>query len=95
MRGGFQIELTARFRRDYESLSVDIKRHVDLCIIELGQDPLPNTRRAHAVTPRGHRPTIYTVDVTANKAYKLSFHVADRTAVLRRVGTHRQIDRSP
>ena len=63
--------------------------------MDFERDPLPSSRRPHSVTPRGQKPTVFTMDVTSNKAYKLSFHLEDGGAVLRRVGTHGQIDRTP
>jgi mRNA-degrading endonuclease RelE of RelBE toxin-antitoxin system len=95
MRGGFQVQLTEKFIRDYKSLPLDIQKQVDACIVELGFDPIPNSRRPHSVSAKGQKPTVYTVDVTSNKAYKLSFQVANHVAILRRVGTHKQLDRSP
>jgi mRNA-degrading endonuclease RelE of RelBE toxin-antitoxin system len=95
MRGGYAIQLTDKFERDYKALPPDIRERADACIRDLGQEPLPPGRRMHSVTPRGQKPTIYTVDVTANKAYKLSFHLQGNVAVLRRVADHRTLDRAP
>ena len=61
--------------------------------MDIQKDPMPGVRRPHSVTPRGKKPTVYTVDVTANKAYKMSFQMDGDTAILRRVGTHKAIDR--
>ena len=95
MRGGLAVRITDKFQRDYARLPQDLLAAVDRCIEDLVADPIPASRRAHSVTPRGHKPTIYTVDVTSNKAYKLSFYVEGRVAVLLRVGSHGRIDRSP
>ena len=87
--------MTAAFQRDYQRLALNIQEEVNSCVLDLEmRDPLPNSRRPHSVTPRGIKPTIFTVDVTSNKAYKLSFHLGGEVAILRRVATHRQIDRS-
>lgn len=93
MKGGLAYRITDRFERDYRGLQVDLQRAVDECIFDLESDPIPSSRRPHSVTPRGTRPNVLTVDVTANKSHKLSFHIEGRVAVLRRVGTHKQIDR--
>ena len=96
MKGGLPVHYTASFYRDYQALPGDIQDKVDACIRDMqSRDPLPSTRRSHRVTPRGHKPAIFTVDVTTNKAYKLSFNVLGNTFLLRRVGTHKQIDRTP
>jgi hypothetical protein len=95
VKGGFPVQYTDRFSRDYSGLSDDIKDEVDKCLRALSQDPIPGSRRPHSVTPRGKKPTIFTVDVTSNKAYKLSFHFDGAVAVLRRIATHGEIDRKP
>ncbi len=93
MRGATSISFTEGFKRDYSKLPPNIRELADGCMKDILQDPIPGARRAHSVTPRGHKPTVYTVDVTANKAYKLSFHIEGCTAILRRVDTHKAIDR--
>lgn len=95
MKGGYAVHLTHKFSSDYAALPVDIRRAVDRCIADLARDPLPGSRRAHAVTAKGHKPTVFSLDVTPNKSHKLSFHLEGNVAVLRRVATHRQIDRGP
>ncbi len=95
MKGGYAVQMTAAFQRDYQRLAPNIQEEVNRCVLDVEtRDPLPAGRRPHSVTPRGVKPTIYTLDVTANKAYKLSFHLDGHIAILRRVATHRQIDRS-
>lgn len=95
IRGGLAIKLVPRFISEYQALSMDIRREADACISEFLRDPLPNARRPHVVTSRGMKPMIYTMDVTKNKAYKLSFIVKGNVAVLLRVGTHKVLDRDP
>lgn len=49
----------------------------------------------HALTGYSD-PKVFTIDVTPNKAYKISFEYGDSGAVvLRRVRTHKEIDRAP
>lgn len=93
MRGSASVTYTDAFKKDFGRLSADIKKLAKDCIADILKDPIPGARRAHNITPRGSKPTIYSVDVTPNKAYKLSFHLEGDVAVLRRVGTHRAIDR--
>lgn len=93
MKGGWRVRLTSRFERDYKSLSVDVQKQVLACIKDLALDPIPSARRAHSITPAGRRPQVFSIDVSSNKAYKLSFEIDGDCAVLRRVGTHREIDR--
>ena len=42
-----------------------------------------------------HNPNVYTIMVGGNHAYKLSMEIRDEVAVLRRVGTHKEIDDLP
>lgn len=94
MRGAKSVTYTDAFKKDYAGLAIDIQNLVDECIRDILKDPIPGARRAHSVTPRGKKPTIYTVDVTSNKAYKLSYQMNGGVATLRRVGTHKNIDRA-
>ena len=93
MQGGFQIAVTARFRKDYARLAPDIQRQVDDCIRDFALDPLPASRRAHRINT-AQFPKVFSVDVTSNKSHKLSFQIDDGVAILRRIGTHKEIDRS-
>ena len=44
----------------------------------------------------GYRnPNIFTITIGGNHAYKLSFEINNGVAILRRVGRHKEIDRSP
>jgi mRNA-degrading endonuclease YafQ of YafQ-DinJ toxin-antitoxin module len=93
MQGGFKVAFTDRFKRDYKALPTDIRHQVDECIRDLAKDPIPTSRRAHCID-RASKPKIFSVDVTSNKAWKLSFQLEGQVATLRRVGTHKEIDRS-
>lgn len=95
MRGGLAIRFTEKFERDYKALSPDIRKAVDECLAEFVRDPLPPGRRPHSVTSRERKPTIFTMDVTSNKSHKLSFQIEGLVATLRRIGTHKELDRSP
>jgi len=44
----------------------------------------------------GHKkPPIYTIHVTPNHSHKASMEIIDGIAKLRRIGTHKKIDRNP
>lgn len=62
--------------------------------MDLLKDPIP----AHLDFKKlkGYRnPSIYTITICSNHAYKLSMEIKDGVAILRRVGTHKQIDENP
>jgi mRNA-degrading endonuclease RelE of RelBE toxin-antitoxin system len=88
------LRFTDRFQREYKSLSVELKQAVDETIRDLNKDPIPTVRRFHSL--KGFKnPKLYTVDVTSNKAYKISLAIDGETATLRRIATHKEIDRAP
>ena len=41
------------------------------------------------------KPTIFKIDVYANKSWQITFEIAGTVAVLRRIAKHREIDRRP
>lgn len=81
------------FKRDVKGLPLDIRDALALCLKDLLKDPIPSGLRLHGLH-REHR-GIFSIDVTSNHAYKATFTIEDGIARLRRVGTHKQIDRSP
>ena len=93
MKGALKIKMTQSFIKDWDKLPVDIQSAVNRCIEDFDRDPLPQARRPHSVTSAGRFPKVFTLDVLPNRSYKLSFEIADGFAMLRRVGTHKQIDR--
>ncbi|GAA0809181.1 hypothetical protein N6G05_26655 [Cupriavidus gilardii] len=89
-----RVRRTARFDREYKSLSPELKEQADGALRDLFRDPIPVGRRFHAL--QGYRnPKLYTIDVTPNHAYKISLEIEGECATLRRVATHREIDRLP
>ena len=84
--------MTALFERDFKRLSPDIQKQALACISDLEKDPLPQSRRPHSVTPKGYKPVVFTLDLNSNKSHKMSFHLENGIAVLRRVSTHSKID---
>lgn len=83
----------SRFKRDYQALDPNLRAETDQALKDLLRDPLPPGRRFHSL--KGFKnPKLYTFDVTANKAYKISLEIDGETAILRRIATHREIDRA-
>lgn len=93
MDGGFKkIGKTGTFDRDYKRLSPELQKAVDQCILDLFRSPIPSMRRAHRIN--NSFPKVFSVDVTSNHSHKISFQIEGEECILRRVGTHAQIDRS-
>lgn len=95
MKGSLVPLLTKRFQSDFKRLSVDIQKKALECIEDFSRDPLPESRRPHRVNPGGEVPKVFSMDVTSNKKYKLTFQFDGDTAILRRIGSHDEIDRAP
>ncbi|MDQ1832262.1 type II toxin-antitoxin system RelE family toxin [Massilia scottii] len=82
-----------RFDKDFKSLPPDIQIAAKEAIKDLFKHPIPGSRRFHAL--QGYRnPKVFTIDILANHAYKISLEIEGQNANLRRVGTHKLIDRS-
>ena len=82
------------FKNSYRDLSEDVKASLKAAIPLLLSDPQPKKLRLEKLS--GHKkPGIYTIHVTANHSHKLSFELVGTTAEFRRVGTHKEIDRTP
>lgn len=83
-----------RFQKEYDGLTPDLKAAVDDAIYDLTSDPIPAKRRFHPLNGYSN-PKIYSIDVTSNHAYKISVEIDGECATLRRIATHREIDRLP
>ena len=82
------------FQRCLKKIPADIRPQVNDAITDLLEDPIPGRLGFKKLT--GYRnPNIYTITIGGNHAYKLSLEILNEVAVLRRVGTHRQIDDNP
>lgn len=82
------------FEKCFKRLSVGVQKDVVSAVEDLLKYPIPAVRRFHSLT--GYRnPKIFTIDVYANKSYKISMEIDGDSAILRRVGTHKQIDILP
>lgn len=82
------------FQNSYRSLSDEIKAAFKAVYPDLLKDPQPKKLRLEKLS--GHKnPGIYTIHITANHSHKLSFELVGTIAEFRRVGTHKEIDRTP
>lgn len=82
------------FQNSYGALSDEVKSAFKEAYRLLLQDPQPKKLRLEKLS--GYkRPGIYTIHITANHSHKLSFELVGTVAELRRIGTHKEIDRTP
>lgn len=82
------------FKNSFKKLSNEQKLEAAEAIEDLRCSPIPALRRFKSLTGFAN-PKIYTIHVTSNHSHKLSFELVGTVAVLRRVGTHKEIDRAP
>ncbi len=82
---------TDTFRRDYKRLAPALQERVKEALERLLDNPVPPGLRLEKLA--GH--DLYTIHVTPNHSHKLSFGLEGGIAVLRRVRTHKEIDRAP
>ena len=84
---------TSSFDRDLKALDVNQRAAVARCIEELLSDDVGQARRVHRLNPK--REGILSVDIDGRTAYKMTLTVEGTRATLRRVGRHKDIDRTP
>ena len=89
-----QLSWLPGFERGFKKLPPDIKAQATEAIQDLLKDPIPG--RLQFKKLQGYRnPSVYTITITRNHAYKASLEVKDGVGILRRIGTHKQIDDLP
>ncbi len=81
------------FDRDYKKLSPELKIEVKERLRELLQNPMPKSLRFKPYTDK--KLPLFAIHVTGNHSHKISMLVKGSTATLRRVNTHKKIDRNP
>lgn len=82
------------FKSCYQRLPDYVKDFADLALESLLHNPQPKRLRLEKL--RDYKePSIYTVHVTPNHSHKMSFELRGDVAVMRKIGTHKEIDRSP
>lgn len=86
--------IKSRFKKEYGNLDPGLQQSVNEAIADLMKETIPAWRRFHSLS--GYRnPRLYTIDVTPNKAYKISLEMDGEVATLRRIASHGEIDRAP
>ena len=81
-----------RFHKDYEKLTIPQRDLVDQKLQDLVKNPRPRGLRFEKL--KGYsNPDVYTFHCDGN--YKVSMEINGSEAILRRVGTHNDVDRAP
>lgn len=89
-----KIELTDRFKRDFKRLDLALQLRVQTILSDdLIPWPTRGVLRHHTLS--GIKPPVHVLDVGSNHSHQITFQLDGNVAKLLRVGTHREIDRSP
>jgi mRNA-degrading endonuclease YafQ of YafQ-DinJ toxin-antitoxin module len=83
-----------RFKRDLISSSEDTRAAVKAALALLLTNPSARSLRLHPLTGYG-KPMIWKIDVFSNHCWQVTFELESGVAQLKRLGTHKQIDRNP
>jgi mRNA-degrading endonuclease YafQ of YafQ-DinJ toxin-antitoxin module len=94
---GIRIEnfsYSARFKAEFKALSDDAKKACIEALKTLQSHPQAKSLRLHTLKGMP-KPTIWKIDVYANHSWQITFELVGTTAELKRIGTHKAIDRDP
>lgn len=89
-----QIFYTEKFKQDFKKLPPSLQEKVKEVLKELMTHPRPRSLRFEKLNGIKN-PSVFTIHVTSNHSHKVSFALDGSRAILRRIGTHKLIDRSP
>lgn len=83
-----------RFQNELNALQPDVVNAAKQALELLLKNPRAKTLRLHPLSGMP-KPTIWKIDVFANHSWQITFELTDTTAELKRIGTHKAIDRAP
>jgi len=81
-----------RFGSELRSLPPDVARATKDALELLLRNPRAKSLRLHPLTGLP-KPTVWKIDVFANHAWQVTFELNGTKAELKRIGTHKSIDR--
>ena len=84
-------DFTPRFQRDFKAADPKLKEAVGAALKLLQSNH--RSVRTHSLS--GHKPKLFAMDVYSNHSWQITFELNGTTAILRRLGTHKDIDRAP
>ncbi len=85
---------SARFASDLRNAPAEIQQAARQALSMLQANPNARSLRLHRLT--GYpKPGIWKIDVFTNHAWQITFELNDTVAELKRLGTHKAIDRTP
>lgn len=85
---------SARFASDLRSAPTEVQQAALEALRLLQANPGARSLRLHPLKGMP-KPTIWKIDVFANHAWQITFELNSTVAELKRLGTHKTIDRDP
>ena len=85
---------SASFQQDFQAAPVDVRNAVGGVLQKLLANSNSGSLRCHSLSGYG-KPSLFSIDVFANHSWKITFTVDGVEAELRRLATHKAIDRDP
>ena len=85
---------TARFDREFGGAGPDAQQAARDALKVLQANPHASRLRMHSLSGYG-KPTIWKIDVFANRSWQITFELEGDVAILRRMATHKRIDIDP
>lgn len=83
-----------RFASDLRSAPAEVQRAALEALKLLQNNPGARSLRLHTLKGMP-KPTIWKIDVYANHSWQITFEMNGQVAELKRLGTHKTIDRDP
>lgn len=85
---------TKRFESDVKGLDHETAQALVEALKLLQANPRAKRLRLHTLSGYG-KPTIWKIDVFANRSWQVTFELTGSVASLKRIATHKAIDRDP
>lgn len=87
-------DYTPSFAAALAAAPADLQQAARDALEMLQKNPKARSLRCHPL-PQYGKPMIFKIDVYTNKSWQISFEMSGRTAVLRRLDTHKELDWNP
>jgi hypothetical protein len=83
-----------RFKDEFQKLEPSVQAAARDALDTLLRHPQAKSLRLHPLTGLP-KPTVWKIDVFANHSWQITFELNGSTAELKRIATHKTIDRDP
>ena len=83
-----------RFKSEFQKLKPDVQKAAKEALDTLKKNPEARVLRLHPLTGLP-KPTVWKIDVFNNHSWQITFELIGTTAELKRISTHKSVDRTP